>query len=634
MNAVGIFYVKKTVISFITNLPGGSSSYEYAFVSLFFTALITLVLPNIGTITFLHFLFMGIAFVTANVLWFILAMLFFKKANSFTFIIAHSLTLFFLIINTYHYTIFEEHLDLNALFVAATGILSGEAKIGLGNYTAFFQQGSYVAIAVGMILYGLLIIPMPRNGNPFAINIMLTIGFAAILGFFNFSPIQANEKNYLAVHRAIPYFNFVNSPIKYPLEDFGLQATKSTRQLEAQQINVLKTLRKEIQNNQLELNAEIKPNILFLHLESLRSDMMSPDYMPNLYEWGRTKGEILSNHYSTASNTTTGMFGLIHGLTGSYFQSITMEDYFPITLDILKTFGYSMATYHGKSLDYDNMYRRFFKATRDHDYWPRHSEITKNDEAVLEQLYEDIKNNQSVSKPRFDYVKLDATHWNYKYPAAFEKFKPVLDSDFRISSMTNLHMKGYKEELLNRYKNSAYYTDHIVNLFLNKIEALGYLENSIIIIVGDHGEEFWEHNRFGHIYGMSKEQTQVVSVIHFPKAVDTQYKTTSHQDIFPTIFDYMKVNIEPSKIFSGKNLYEYHEDKDFAVVSLGTIGRMSRFSEAVIEGDLKVEYRLKDKLKIVKVSNATDIERLDFTQEEINTLITKAVQMKHILPKE
>lgn len=610
-----------------------SSTYEFSLTSLLFTSFLALIIPNIENPSILHLLFVGMGFVLANILWFLLALLFFKKANGFAFIIAHALAIFFLILNTYHYILFDEHLDLTAVFVAATGVISGEIKIGADNYIAFFKQSSILVACLWAALFVLLLLPFPRTKrSPFLINSILTGGFTVLIGGFVLFPFEENSEQFKTTQAAIPYLSFNKIEPKYPLEKFSLAGVENTRKLEGSQIRHLQKVRKDLLGWQIK--SKERPNILFLHLESLRSDMLVPEIMPYLSRWGTSKGEILEQHYSTASNTTTGMYGLLHGLSGTYFQSTPLGDYYPIPLDILKNLGYNMGTYHGKPLDYDGMYSRFFKATRDHDFYTPGPDSARKDAIVLNQVLDDIKSAAPASKPRFDYVKLDTTHWNYSYPKAFEKYTPVIEQDFIITSLFSSHMKSFKSELLNRYKNSSYYMDHIVGNFLDELEDIGYLENSIIIITGDHGEEFWEQNRFGHIYGLSKQQTQVIGVMRFPEKLNTQYTTTSHQDIFPTIFNYMSLNIDFEKYFSGKNLYEFDESKDFAVVALGTIGMMSRYTEAVISGDLKIEYKLKDKLEIVKISDDNDVELLGYNANEVSNLIKKSIAMKKLIPTE
>lgn len=65
--------------------------------------------------------------------------------------------------------------------------------------------------------------------------------------------------------------------------------------------------------------------------------------------------------------------------------------------------------------------------------------------------------------------------------------------------------------LLNRYTNAAHWIDYQIGRVLDEIEAQGLLENTVVIVTDDHGEEFMEKGAWGHNSGFVEEQIHAPS---------------------------------------------------------------------------------------------------------------------------
>ena len=59
---------------------------------------------------------------------------------------------------------------------------------------------------------------------------------------------------------------------------------------------------------------------------------------------------------------------------------------------------------------------------------------------------------------------------------------------------------------------------------------------------------------------------------------------------------------------------------------------MRRYTEVAITGNLKVEYRLKDQLDILQISDTKDNELLHYSVTDVASLIRKAIAIKNLLP--
>lgn len=68
---------------------------------------------------------------------------------------------------------------------------------------------------------------------------------------------------------------------------------------------------------------DVKPmNIVFLFVDALRSDVVTPENMPQLSAFARTQDtSVFTNHHSGGNATRTGIFSVFYGLPGPYWVS-------------------------------------------------------------------------------------------------------------------------------------------------------------------------------------------------------------------------------------------------------------------------------------------------------------------------
>ena len=86
-------------------------------------------------------------------------------------------------------------------------------------------------------------------------------------------------------------------------------------------------------------------------------------------------------------------------------------------------------------------------------------------------------------------------------------------------------------------------------VFIQKLEALGLLDKTIVVLFSDHGTEFYEHKRFDHGHTLYEELIHVPVVIWLPRAeggmvISEQIRAI---DIMPTILDLLGAKI-PTKV--------------------------------------------------------------------------------------
>ena len=114
---------------------------------------------------------------------------------------------------------------------------------------------------------------------------------------------------------------------------------------------------------------------------------------------------------------------------------------------------------------------------------------------------------------------------------------------------------------LNQYKNAVYFNDGLIDKILTSLKQQGLLENTLIILTGDHGQELNDshQNYWGHNSNFTDYQTKVPFVIYDasrPQPTTYTYRI-SHHDAAPTILQevYGCTN-PPSDYALGRSLFD------------------------------------------------------------------------------
>lgn len=98
-------------------------------------------------------------------------------------------------------------------------------------------------------------------------------------------------------------------------------------------------------------------------------------------------------------------------------------------------------------------------------------------------------------------------------------------------------------EMFSRYQSEIRSLDRGLGQFFESLRRMDLWDNSLIIIVSDHGEEFLEHLRWGHGQSVYQELIGVPLLFKFPKGVDILPQVVESPvntvDITPTILDFL-----------------------------------------------------------------------------------------------
>ncbi|EHH1226410.1 DUF3413 domain-containing protein [Vibrio vulnificus] len=310
-------------------------------------------------------------------------------------------------------------------------------------------------------------------------------------------------------------------------------------------------------------------NIMLLVVDSWRADTFNADNTPNMWKYAQS-GVVFNNHIATGNATRTGIFGLFYGIPGTYWHGFLANQQSPVLIDRLQALDYQLGIFTAAQLRKPEFNQTVFTKVenlRIGSEGDRPSEL----DADLTQDWLAWYDQRDKSKPTFSFLFYDAPH-GYDFPADFEpKYEPML----KEVNYLKLNNDTDPTPFFNRYKTSVRYVDSMATKVLDKLKESGDLENTVVIITGDHGQEMNDNklNFWGHNSNFTDAQVNVPFAIFGPgvDAAKMQWSTealTSHQDVVPTLMKhYLGVTNDVKDYSVGEDLLGDAVKRDWIISS-------------------------------------------------------------------
>lgn len=304
-------------------------------------------------------------------------------------------------------------------------------------------------------------------------------------------------------------------------------------------------------------------NIVWLTVESWRSDMLNETIMPNTYQWA-SKNSRFNSHYSGGNGTRMGVFTQFYGLYGDYWFEVLRQRKSPVLIDTLMANGYQAKAFtsaHFSYPEFDKTVFAKFRADQLHEYsqGPGWSRDQKNVTDLTDYI-------RTAKDPFFAFMFFESPHANYSFPE-----NDVLKTDYlKDFDYLTTDIEGHIDQIKNRYINSCHYLDTQLKRVFDVLESSGRLEDTIVVLTGDHGEEFMEKGYWGHNSTFAEEQVRVPLVLHIPGREPREVEAlTSHLDLPATILSALGAGATvSSKNFGfGQDLYANAYKRTYAIVS-------------------------------------------------------------------
>jgi len=439
------------------------------------------------------------------------------------------------------------HFHLNGMVV---NLLLGGALLENIAFS-WIMWGSIAGLILGVMLVQWVLLNLARTiaasihvkrGRTIGLILSAMIGLQLLNGFAD----ALGWHQVISQNRQIPWMQ--TTTMRSSLKRMGFEVIKTNKNVLPKEASGLQYPRSALQ-----CLLEKPLNIVMLVVDSLRADVLTPDIMPNLFAL-KSEAIDFENHYSSSNSTRYGLFSLMYGLPGHYWKPILAEERGSLLFDQTIQHHYQHFIYGSSKLTFPEFDRTIFSNLRDKLVKGSTQSSAENDEEITQRFLQNVESLDPAT-PFFGFLFYDSPH-AFSLPQHYQSpFQPMLD---HVNYMElNNHYDG--TAFFNRYKATAHYVDSLIIKIVNQLRAKNLMQNTVVIITSDHGQEFNEtkKNYWGHNGNFSKWQTKVPLLMLWPEeAGRTVSSLSSHEDIVPSLLTKAFGCSTPTEDYStGKNLF-------------------------------------------------------------------------------
>ncbi len=259
-------------------------------------------------------------------------------------------------------------------------------------------------------------------------------------------------------------------------------------------------------------------HILLVVLESARGDLLGKTWegqpvTPNITRLAQA-GSGVEYAYSHTGYTVSSIKALLNRTLSSRNDRVLLTDF-------LARSGYSLSFLSGQDESFGGVAaatgmdvpgRYFFdarSALEDRVYVSKEpGSLRLSEERMVRQF--DLRTGEvDWGVPQFFYINLQAAHFPYHHPGmpALTNDTPIRRAD--ISEENRNHLQA-------TYWNAIAVADRAVGGIIDRLKRLGVYEDSVIAVVGDHGESLFDDHFLGHGHALNQAQTQIPLVLNRP----------------------------------------------------------------------------------------------------------------------
>lgn len=325
------------------------------------------------------------------------------------------------------------------------------------------------------------------------------------------------------------------------------------------------------------------PNIVLIGLESTRlkstpfaaaEGIADIAEMPYLAEIAR-EGVLVKNVRTPLPRTSKSLAAVISGKTpvvSSYLAETELN--YPLTglPDYLKKFGYQSAYFQSPigyferrpALIHNLGFDQFLTVPEIHPDTEIIGYLNADDHLMVEPALNWASEQET---PFLLTLFTSITHHPYMLPGEYD---PALWEKFKTTMSA--------EEKYHLYKKALTYSDGFIKEVIEGLKAKGLMENTIVVIFGDHGEGFGEKGILAHSQNPNEEVLRIPLIFYGKDFFDPGQQIDgfySSIDIVPTILGKMGAHPMPADI-EGVNIFGSKPNRKlfFSVWFDGSLGGM------------------------------------------------------------
>jgi membrane-anchored protein YejM (alkaline phosphatase superfamily) len=325
-----------------------------------------------------------------------------------------------------------------------------------------------------------------------------------------------------------------------------------------------------------------RPNILIVVLDSWRRDMFNPQLTPGLHAFSQD-ARVFNNHISGGNGTRFGLFSMLYGLHGSYWFKALAERASPVLMDTLEEAGYERRVFSAASMNFPEFRPTAWSGLADEEVVDRFedesgeelSRISYKKDRFVAQAFGDWVEQRSNEVPFFCFILLDAPHQPYYNPGG--PHQPTVDKLNYVQlgiTTSGPELAELREKVKNTYMNSVLHADRTATRILAALERAGLSQETLVVVTGDHGEEFCENGFWGHTSNFSPEQMEVPFYMRGPGIEAGQEdRPTSHVDVSNSLLECLGADPALSVGYSlGLSLFDPPAERARVMGAWGDLG--------------------------------------------------------------
>ena len=353
---------------------------------------------------------------------------------------------------------------------------------------------------------------------------------------------------------------------------------------------------------------EERPNILLLVLDTTRADHLScygypKPTTPSLDQLS-AEGVLFEQAYSPAVWTLAGHASIFTGMApsknGANAEHIYLEDSFTTLAEILQGCGYRTAGFCNNAwvseftgLDQGfQHYRKMWLKPYGTNFLIAHGffrgiqmlfsdapptgDVANTTREVLDWVGKDGE------KPFFVFINLMEPHPPLDYRPDFttpflpedmspEDLKKVNQNPYSIwagkKKMDEAEFAGYRA----LYDGELRYMDSHLGTFFGKLRSAGILDDTLVVVTADHGEQMGEGGYLGHHFALREALIHVPLIIRYPKLFPAGNRIANRVqtlDILPTMLAMLGIEApEVWESLQGESLYPLPQDKGRYIIA-------------------------------------------------------------------
>ena len=287
-------------------------------------------------------------------------------------------------------------------------------------------------------------------------------------------------------------------------------------------------------------------NIILYMFESFPSEYlgMNVNGIPVTPVWDRLRRNAFSalNHYANNPLSANALINILASAHEPSGGRLLIERYPRVPLktlpDILHDAGYRTVHVHTGGLAYAGQDR--FLKNRGYDSIMDYFHLRK-----ISPGFRDVGwgiDERAMIDPALTFIKKDPSR---PFLAVFQPVNPhhpyaVPGKEFDISGEVPRNAPEWTRSW-HKYVDSLHYADAVLGALVDRLEEEGLMENTLLFLVADHGEAFYQHRQnYNHPFFIYQENVHVPFLIYNRNLFRVQHRfmgVSRHVDILPTILD-------------------------------------------------------------------------------------------------